>query len=88
MVRESRDHTFVGSTLFHHISFTVFIQNFQVILFVFLTFIFSVNSCFVFIWGGRGHAFGCLSIKVLKFDKKFADVSISEKIQNFDYLFF
>ena len=37
--------------------------------------------------GGRGHAFGCLSIKALKLDKKFADVSISEKIQNFDYLF-
>ena len=35
-------------------------------------------------WWGWGHNFGYPFIKVLKFNKNFDDVSISEKIQNFD----
>ena len=38
----------------------------------------------VFFFGGWEYTFGYLFMKALKFDKKFADVSISEKIQNFD----
>ena len=34
-------------------------------------------------WGEK-HTFGYLVMKALKFNKNFADVSISEKIQNFD----
>ena len=48
--------------------------------FCFLTFIFSFDWCF----GEGGHTLGYLFIKTLKFSKKLADVSIFEKIQNFD----
>ena len=34
--------------------------------------------------GGGGYTFGYIFMKALKFNKKLADVSISEKIQNFD----
>ena len=46
----------------------------------FLTFIFSFDWCF----GRKKHALAYLFIETLKFSKKFADVSIFEKIQNFD----
>ena len=51
--------------------------------FCFLTFVFSFDWC-VFFRGEGKHTLGYLFIKTLKFNKKFADVSIFEKIQNFD----
>ena len=36
------------------------------------------------VFGGNKHTFGYVFMKASKTNKKFADVSISEKIQNFD----
>ena len=36
------------------------------------------------VFWGKKHTFGYLFMKALKFNKNFADVSISAKIQNFD----
>ena len=55
--------------------------------FCFLAFIFSFDWCYYFFfWGGVGlkHTLGYLFIKTLKLNKKIADVSIFEEIQNFD----
>ena len=39
--------------------------------------IFKSLFFFFSVWGGGGHAFGYLSMKASKFNKNFADVSIS-----------
>ena len=53
---------------------------FKFYFFFFLTFIFSFNKCF----SGKNIIWVISFTKALKFNKNFADISISEKIQNFD----